>query len=1047
MKVLHGTWIPDRSDDFIQRGSFYLWVETSERKKHSAKNRHPRHLQGQPLNDFIRNELGISTGSYLQNDVIERYFLLPSTPESPLPSPELARYLETDITDRIQLHPWSVDCVAIEQIIKIVNDLHFLAFYNVRDVQLGSDLLFWYHYTQFFRQIFLKDQYIPALKYRELASKTSKNKKTKQAKKQTEFKIYPGWEVVATQYESRLPEFVEMMPTACTCGLETLESSLALWEKETLLRHFSECLLNDTLMQTTLPMVFTRKIEDSLIADCLYLNTTKLPPFESHHLTLETYRQWQGWRQQVVGDRTHSNFDLGFKLIEASNPDTDSWKVEFLAIAQDDPSLKLSLDDYWYLEAKKKTQIRQHFGKEFEKNILLELGYAARMYPKIWSGLETDKPIGLKLTLTEAFEFLKESAWVLEDSGYKVIIPAWWTPEGRRRAKIRLKVSGQSSSSSSSQNKGYFSLDRIVRYQYELSLGGEAVSRREWEQLIEAKTPLVKFRGQWIEIDRQKMQEMLEFWRSNGEGNPEMSIVDLLKKSGESADEIEVEYDDTLGKMMLGLRDRSQLEPIEDPPQLHATLREYQKRGVSWMQYLERLGLNGCLADDMGLGKTMQTIARLVLEREGEEMPPPTLLVAPTSVLGNWRKEVEKFAPHLRVTIHHGSNRLKDIEAFIAACGDCDLVITSFTLARQDAKLLGGLTWQRIVLDEAQNIKNPKAAQTKAILKLKSKYRLALTGTPVENRLLDLWSIFNFLNPGYLGKQAQFRRAFELPIQKENDRTKSAILKKLVEPFILRRVKTDKQIIRDLPDKVEHKQYCNLTKEQASLYEAVIKDVEEQLESADGIQRKGLILATLTKLKQICNHPAQFLQDGSEFSPERSHKFSRLQEMLEEVMAEGDSVLIFSQFRTIGDALENWLKREYNTYYIHGGTSRQKREKAIAQFQDPQTEPSIFLLSLKAGGVGITLTKANHVFHFDRWWNPAVEDQATDRAFRIGQDKNVFVHKFIAIGTLEERIDRTLEDKKQIASSIVGADESWLTELDNDSFKQLISLDRQAVLG
>jgi SNF2 family DNA or RNA helicase len=496
------------------------------------------------------------------------------------------------------------------------------------------------------------------------------------------------------------------------------------------------------------------------------------------------------------------------------------------------------------------------------------------------------------------------------------------------------------------------------------------------------------------------------------------------------------------------LNDKSRLELVEELPQFQGTLREYQKRGVSWLSYLENLGLNGCLADDMGLGKTIQAIARLVQERTDRQTVAPTLLIAPTSVLGNWQKEMTKFAPHLRTMVHHGSDRVQDTQAFKAASLEQDAVITSYTLARKDAKLFASVEWQRIILDEAQNIKNPTAEQTKAILKLSAPHRLALTGTPVENRLLDLWSIFNFLNPGYLGKQAQFRKAFEIPIQKENDRIKATTLKKLVEPFILRRVKTDKAIIKDLPDKVEQKVYCSLTKEQASLYEAVVKDVEQQLEEAEGIQRKGMILSTLMKLKQICNHPMQFLQDGSEFSPARSHKLSRLQEMLEEVMAEEESLLVFTQFTEIGEALERHLHHihHYNTYYLHGGTSRKQRERAIAEFQDPATPPSIFILSLKAGGVGITLTKANHVFHFDRWWNPAVEDQASDRAFRIGQEKNVFVHKFVTLGSLEERIDQMIEDKKKLSASIVGSDESWLTELDNESFKQLISLNHSAVL-
>ena len=313
---------------------------------------------------------------------------------------------------------------------------------------------------------------------------------------------------------------------------------------------------------------------------------------------------------------------------------------------------------------------------------------------------------------------------------------------------------------------------------------------------------------------------------------------------------------------------------------------------------------------------------------------------------------------------------------------------------------------------------------------------------------MDLWSIFNFLNPGYLGKQAQFKSNFETPIQKNNDRIKAATLKKLVEPFILRRVKTDQSIIKDLPDKVEQKCYCNLTKEQASLYEVVVRDVEEQILLVDGMKRRGLILSTLMKLKQICNHPRQFLQDGSEFTPERSHKLERLSEMVEEVLSEQQSLLVFTQFTEIGESLQQYFHSvcHYNTYYLHGGTARPKRERMIEEFQNPDTEPSIFILSLKAGGVGITLTKANHVFHFDRWWNPAVEDQATDRAFRIGQKKNVFVHKFLALGTLEERIDQMIEDKKSIAGAIVGSDESWLTELDNEAFKKLIALNRSALL-
>jgi SNF2 family DNA or RNA helicase len=565
---------------------------------------------------------------------------------------------------------------------------------------------------------------------------------------------------------------------------------------------------------------------------------------------------------------------------------------------------------------------------------------------------------------------------------------------------------------------------------------------------VNAKTPLVQFRGQWMELDRDKMQQLLQFWQTHQHEEAEITLLDMLKMGAESEDDLEWDHDQSLRDMLSRLHDKNAFAPIKDPQNLQGTLRDYQRRGVSWLQYLENLGLNPCLADDMGLGKTLEVIACLLKEREETGSVPPTLVIAPTSVLGNWRKEIERFAPQLHTLVHQGSTRLKDKRAFAEACQRHDVVLTSFALARLDEKLLQSLQWHRVVVDEAQNIKNPQAAQTRAILKMAAPHRLALTGTPVENRLRDLWSIFNFLNPGYLGKETQFRKSFELPIHKDNDRAKSATLKKLVEPFILRRVKTDKRIIDDLPDKIEQKMYCTLSSEQASLYEAVVKDVEEQLKEAEGIQRKGLILSTLLKLKQICNHPAQFLQDGSAFTTERSHKLERLGEMVEEVIDSGESALIFTQFTEIGGELERHLAhiRHYNTYYLHGGTNVARRERMITEFQDPETEPSLFILSLRAGGVGLNLTKANHVFHFDRWWNPAVEDQATDRAFRIGQRKNVFVHKFVAMGTLEERIDAMIEDKKRLSSLVVGADESWLTELDNDTFKELIALRRSAVL-
>ena len=1063
MKVIHGTWIPDASTEFIQTGSFYLWVETPIETKAKTNNIHPGHLSKDELVNFLIQDVGIKeTLTTLSQRISPKYFALPTAENTPLPSPEMTRYLEeADILEYDSFQYWQVDCYKTIVSVKVgakysdainigqlLNEIHFLALYNTSDIQLGSDLLFWYHYTQAFKQVILKDHYIPALKYRQRAKST--------------FEIYATWEIISEEYESNLKRYVEYMPLICVSGTGFGGTGFGgtgfggtevphyedvhFFERESLLRHFSEYLLHDIVTHTPSTVAFDKQIDDSLVNYCFYAH--KYNPLKSD-VSLEEFKQWSAWRQKITRTSHDASFNIGFQL-HSAHPDTiDDWHIQFLVADKKDPSLKLALSEYWSMSPKDKTNVSKKFGENFETNVLLNLGYAARMYPKLWQGMETEYPCELRVSLEEAFDFLKESAWVLEDAGFKVIVPAWYTPAGRRRAKIRLKASSKGKSASKVDNKGYFSYDSLVQYEYQLAIGDQQVTPQEWEQLVNAKTPLVHFRGQWMELDRDKMQQFLEFWQSHGDEKPEMTMLEFLQRTAQE-DDWEVEHDEFLSSMMSKLHDKSKFEPISDLAQLQGTLREYQKRGVSWLSYLENLGLNGCLADDMGLGKSLQVIARLIQEREnsnGSKSLLPTLLIAPTSVVGNWQREIAKFAPHLKVMVHHGASRNQN-EVFKTLCLEYDVVITSFTVARKDEKLLSGFEWQRVVLDEAQNIKNPKAAQTKAILKLHAKHRLALTGTPVENRLLDLWSIFNFLNPGYLGKEAQFRKSFEIPIQKDNSKVKSTTLKKLVEPLILRRVKTDTSIINDLPDKVEQKLYTNLTKEQASLYEAVVKDVEDKIENIEGIERKGLILATLMKLKQICNHPAQFLQDGSEFLPERSHKLSRLAEMVEEAIAEGESLLIFSQFTDICEALEKRIKQALhcNTYYLHGGTGRQRREKMIAEFQDPETEPSVFILSLKAGGVGITLTKANHVFHYDRWWNPAVEDQATDRAFRIGQKKNVFVHKFVVIGTLEEKIDSMIEDKKKLSSAVVGSDESWLTELDNEAFKQLIALNKSALL-
>jgi SNF2 family DNA or RNA helicase len=424
------------------------------------------------------------------------------------------------------------------------------------------------------------------------------------------------------------------------------------------------------------------------------------------------------------------------------------------------------------------------------------------------------------------------------------------------------------------------------------------------------------------------------------------------------------------------------------------------------------------------------------------------LLICPTSVLGNWERELKRFAPTLKILVHHGAGRPQG-KPFAQAVAKHDVVLTSYPLVHRDEKALVGVDWQCVILDEAQNIKNPEARQSQAIRKLQAKNRIALTGTPLENRLTELWSILDFLNPGYLGSKAFFQKRFAVPIEKYGDTASLQTLRSLAQPFILRRTKTDRTIIQDLPEKQEMTVFCPLTPEQAALYEKTVQDSLAAVESAEGIQRHGVILATLTKLKQICNHPAHYLKEATlTETPQRSGKLKRLEEMLEEALLEGDRALIFTQFAEMGKLLQGYLQQTLNreTLLLYGGVSKPKREAMIDRFQNDPQGPRLFILSLKAGGVGLNLTRANHVFHFDRWWNPAVENQATDRVFRIGQTRNVQVHKFVCRGTLEERIHDMIESKKALADQVVGAGENWLSELGTDQLRQLLLLDRSTVI-
>jgi SNF2 family DNA or RNA helicase len=720
----------------------------------------------------------------------------------------------------------------------------------------------------------------------------------------------------------------------------------------------------------------------------------------------------------------------------------DTWTLRFLLQARDDPSLLVPASLVWREQGSTLRYLDRRFENPQEK-LLAGLGQAANIFLLLESSLRSPHPEACYLNTEQAYAFLREAAPLLEHSGFGVLMPQWWKKDRRKRLGVRATISP-------ADGKGILNLDALVRFRWQLAIGDKVLDPEVFANLAALKQPLVQVRGEWVELQPEQVEAAIRFWegRASEEGVRLREALQMgLVQEGEvgGLPIVGVETEGWMDDLLRQLGGGEPLTELSQPDQFEGQLRPYQLRGFSWLDFLRRWGLGACLADDMGLGKTVQAIALFLHDLDVGRAEEPVLVVCPTSVLGNWRREIHRFAPSLDVLVHHGSDRVKG-ETFADLARQHHVVITTYALARRDVETLRELTWTGIVLDEAQNIKNPATKQTQAIRRLKAGYRVGLTGTPVENRLSELWSIMQFLNPGHLGSQKAFRERFVWPIERYQERGAAARLRKLVQPFVLRRVKTDPTIIQDLPEKMESKVYCTLTPEQATLYQATVEDAMLEVEEAEGIQRRGLVLSMLTKLKQICNHPVHFLKDGSAL-PGRSGKLARLGEMLEEVLSVDERTLVFTQYTEMGTLLRQYLQELFGgeVLFLHGGMPAKQRDRMVARFQEEAHGPAIFLLSLRAGGLGLNLTRANHVFHFDRWWNPAVEDQATDRAFRIGQMKDVWVHKFVCIGTLEERIDELIESKKALAESVIGTGEAWLTELDTDQLRDIVRLSAGAI--
>ncbi|UBU10440.1 DEAD/DEAH box helicase [Nonomuraea gerenzanensis] len=741
----------------------------------------------------------------------------------------------------------------------------------------------------------------------------------------------------------------------------------------------------------------------------------------------ELRRELEKWRVAVAASEGATR--VCFRLLEPA--DTDDWRVELALQAADDPSLYVPAAQVW----------RGVTGLPGvpERELLTGLGRAVRLYPELDRALRVPEPSELALDTAGAFGFLRQAAPLLQAAGFGVQLPRW-----AGRTRLGLKLTTRTTKQQSAAASQGFGMRELVDFRVDLAVGDETISEAELAELARLKVPLVRVRGQWVELDDRQLKAALRAVEGSRAG--QASAAEILRQVVRSDDEelplLEIDADGVLGDLLSGQAER-RLTPLATPPGLDATLRPYQERGLAWLSFLSELGLGGVLADDMGLGKTITTLALLVHERgaaaPAEPVGAPTLLVCPMSLIGNWQREAARFAPGLRVYVHHGSGRdAAEIER-------ADLVITTYGTAYRDLETLKRHRWRRVVCDEAQAIKNSGTLQAQAVRAIPTDTRLALTGTPVENHLAELWSIMEFANPGLLGPRSRFKTRFQEPIEARQDEQAARALKRATGPFILRRLKTDKSIISDLPEKLEVKEWCPLTTEQATLYQAVVDDMLAKIDSSEGIERRGLVLSAMAKLKQVCNHPAHLLKDGSRLAG-RSGKLARLEQLAEEILAEGEKALLFTQYAEFGAMLQPYLAQRLDrpVLWLHGGLPKKTRDRLVDRFQhDP--EPTLFVLSLKAAGVGLNLTAANHVVHVDRWWNPAVEDQATDRAFRIGQRKNVQVRKLICAGTLEERVDQMIERKKALAERVVGTGEDWLTDLSTEELREVFRLTTEGV--
>ncbi len=1054
MLVLHANWT---------RRSLCIWAESLERWTQSEQSlavvegqpdrTHPFALGSDALVERLRSLVPEAQGEPCTIELA-----LPAYAKSPLPSTRLAHakgHLADEYPgDEVQLERFQVAAVAFENL-TIDRVLKALSQRELGQDHIGPAVQYFESVVRFAKHLLVQQRFVPSLAKEGISGLTG---------------LWQPW-MSDEHTADDVTQIIAAMPPSARAAIDGLRHDPWQIIQEVITSVVDSsarrALVDEELIETIEGRDPDSDTHVAWLGGLLGLESA-LPFVDQRGLdTARSVRRWLGGLEERGAN---SAWRLCIRVIEPvvagidhAKIDTHPWLLRFHLQAMDDPQVFIDSEDVWAL-ASESTTVEGYRLDSPTELLLTELARASRVYKTLEKSLNEAEPTGLSLDLAKAYTFLREYRPVLLEQGFGIIAPSWWdAPASRLGARLIVQSpsaeedEGSSSSGGGISSTSALGLDALVSYQWRFAVGQTSLTLEQFQELADRRQPLVFIDGQWVEIRPEDLKAAVGFVQDNPGG--QMRAGEAMRLAFASDEKqtglpiVGLEASGWIADLIETASGNQKLPDIFPPDTFHGKLRPYQQRGLSWLSFLERFGLGACLADDMGLGKTIQLLALLAHERShGESVVVlPTLLIVPTSVVGNWVHETQRFCPSLKLMVHHGLDRLQD-ERFVKATQEVDLVVTTYSLANRDQELLGSVQWGRIVLDEAQYVKNPSSKQSQAVRAIKAPRRVALTGTPVENRLSELWSIMDFLNPGHLGSAGDFRRRFSVPIERYHDTGRQGKLRNLVQPFVLRRLKTDPKVIQDLPAKVESREYCHLTSEQADLYEAHVKRMLSAVDRSEGMKRRGLVLATLIKLKQICNHPSQLLHDhdpASTSPPDvaRSGKCVRIMEMLDEVVTAGDAALIFTQFRQMGNLLSLMLRHELDreVLFLHGGTPQRQRQRLVDSFQKADGTHPVMIVSLKAGGVGLNLTAANHVFHFDRWWNPAVENQATDRAYRIGQTRTVQVHKFVVRGTLEERIDEMLEEKAKLAEQIIGAGEHWLTELDTDQLRSMLMLHSDAV--